>query len=425
MTVTDTSADASASTAPTVLTPTVRTNARRAVFWVTAVLFALLVGVITFAVAGSNPAGDRLSPANPAPAGTKAVAEVLRDGGVTVTETSSLAETQRAAARAPGGNGGTATATIVLYDADALLDPAQLRKLSGFASDVILIDPSFTSLSELAPQVAAAGSPDAILTADCDLPAVQRAESVVGGGADSGSGYRVVDGPADATDTTVSPNGAPLRCLGSGDGVYSLVRVTTGNGSVTVFGLPDSLTNEGIIAGGNAALALGLLGENADLIWYLPSIVDLTDAAPPTFAELSPGWVIPVATLLGLVALAAAFWRGRRFGPLVVETLPVVVRASETMEGRARLYERGSARLRALDALRIAAVDRLARLCGLPRTATLDEVAAAVASVSSRPLPEVRGMLLDARPRNDADLVRLSDELLALERAVAVAVRPD
>ena len=64
--------------------------------------------------------------------------------------------------------------------------------------------------------------------------------------------------------------------------------------------------------------------------------------------------------LLLLVFLAAAFWRGRRLGPLVVENLPVVVRASETMEGRARLYQKSSARLHALDALRIGAIQRLA-----------------------------------------------------------------
>ena len=70
--------------------------------------------------------------------------------------------------------------------------------------------------------------------------------------------------------------------------------------------------------------------------------------------------------MLVLVALGAVFWRSRRVGPLVVENLPVVVRASETMEGRARLYERSNSRLHALDALRVGTVARLARTCGLP-----------------------------------------------------------
>jgi hypothetical protein len=61
----------------------------------------------------------------------------------------------------------------------------------------------------------------------------------------------------------------------------------------------------------------------------------------------------------------------------------------------------------------------------LPRTATVPEVIAAVASVTGRPLSEVSAMLLDASPRTDADLVRLSDELLTLERETARATRPD
>ncbi len=118
------------------------------------------------------------------------------------------------------------------------------------------------------------------------------------------------------------------------------------------------------------------------------------------------------------MVIAAGIWRGRRFGPLVVENLPVTVRASETMEGRARLYQKSSARLRALDSLRIGTIARLARSCGLPRLATVEEVVAAVAPLTGRPVTEVRGLLIDRHPASDAELVVLSDELLELERNV-------
>ena len=121
--------------------------------------------------------------------------------------------------------------------------------------------------------------------------------------------------------------------------------------------------------------------------------------------------------------LAAAFWRGRRFGPLVVEDLPVTVRASETMEGRARLYAKGSARLRAVDSLRIGAVQRVARACGLPATATVDAVVLAAADLTGRPPSEVHAILVGEIPRTDAEMVRLSDALLTLERAATEAVR--
>ncbi len=119
---------------------------------------------------------------------------------------------------------------------------------------------------------------------------------------------------------------------------------------------------------------------------------------PDASTELQAPWTLPLTVLLLLVALAAAVWRWRRFGPLVIENLPVVVRAGETMEGRARLYERGSARLHALDALRIGTVTRLARLCSLPRTASVEEVVDAVAALTGRNRAEVAALLVDDEP---------------------------
>jgi hypothetical protein len=111
-------------------------------------------------------------------------------------------------------------------------------------------------------------------------------------------------------------------------------------------------------------------------------------------------------------------------GPLVIENLPVVVRASETMEGRARLYQKNSSRLHALDALRIGSIERLARLCGLPRTASTTEVAAAVAALTRRDGAELSTILVDAVPATDRELIRLSDELLELEKEVGHAIHP-
>jgi hypothetical protein len=384
-------------TESSVLTPT-------GAFWVVVVLFALLIAGITLSVNGTAEEGSTLSTTNPAPAGAQALAEVLRDQGVTVTETSSMSETVDAA-------GPATDTTVLLYDPQSLLAPDQLDDLAGVSDNLVLVDPTFSVLDSLAPGVAAAGATTGPFEPgpDCAVPAVNRAESVRG----DGSGYRLVDEDPSAQ-----------LCLGSDEGVYSLIRLDTAEGTRTVLGVPDTLSNEGVIAGGNAALTLGLLGEDPTLVWYVPSLADLDLATPPTLGEASPGWVIPTTSLLVLIALAAAFWRGRRFGPLVVENLPVIVRSSETMEGRARLYERGSARLRALDAVRIGTIGRIGRLCGLPATASVDEVVASAASTTSLSLESVAALLLTDEPRSDADLVRLSDALLDLERAVAVATRP-
>ena len=68
---------------------------------------------------------------------------------------------------------------------------------------------------------------------------------------------------------------------------------------------------------------------------------------------------------LCLAVVLLALWKGRRIGPLVAEELPVVVRASETVEGRGRLYRSRRARDRAADALRTATLQRLLPRLGL------------------------------------------------------------
>jgi hypothetical protein len=246
------------------------------------------------------------------------------------------------------------------------------------------------------------------LDADCEFGPAERAGTVTG----TGSGYRIVASGADA-----------VGCLDSGDDIHSLVVVNHGQKQVTVLGMRDAFTNGQVADNGNAALALGLLGEKPNLVWLLPSIAEAN--AGPGIAELTPEWIGPVMVLAILTAIAAAFWRGRRLGPLVVENLPVVVRASETMEGRARLYEKSSARLRALDALRIGTIDRLGTLCGLPRSATTDDVIRAVAAAVGRGSDQVAALLRDTEPATDAELVRLSDDLLVLEREAASALRPE
>jgi hypothetical protein len=393
---------AAGETGQRVLTPTTGRVLKRSLFWVGVVAFLAIVVVIVLATAGSQAGGTRLDASNAAPPGTRALAEVLRQQGVTVTETSSLRETEQEIAD-PSGT------TLFLYDPNGYLTAAQLREAVRRASTVVIADAAFDTLQAVAPELALAGYAGGTLDADCGLTPAQKAGKVTS----DGNGYRIVDESAAVTG-----------CLGSGDGVYSLVQLDRGDSQLVVLGATSALTNEHIIEEGNAALALNLLGAHESLVWYLPSVDDLADSAAPDLGSLTPPWVTPALALLLLAFLAGAIWRARRFGPLVVENLPVTVRASETMLGRARLYQRSSARLRALDALRIGSVRRLASLCGLSRTASVDDVVAAVADVTGDQAAGIRRILIDAVPSSDAQLVVLSDELLELERAVAAAVRP-
>ena len=384
------------------MTASATTVLRRSVFWVAAAVFALIVAIVGILFAGSLAESDPLSATNPAPAGAKAVVEVLRQQGVTVTPTQTL-EATKAAITDP------AATTIFYYDPNGILDSNQLAEAFGLAGIVVAVDPTFDQLLALAPDVAQAGSVSGKVDATCDLTAATRAGSITG----DGSGYRYIgDDPAAVT------------CFASGDDVYSLVQMPTDTGIASVVGTTDALSNEFVADRGNAAFALNLLGSTQNLVWYTPGVADLTTAAPPTLGELSPDWVLPVSALAVLTALAAAFWRGRRFGPLVIENLPVTVRANETMQGRARLYEKSGARLRALDSLRIGTVERIAALCGLSRRASVDDVIASASALAGLQPGDVRRLLLDAIPATDRELVELSDQLLTLERTVATSVTP-
>lgn len=382
-----------------VVTPTTGRVLKRALFWVAVAAFAAVIAVVSLLSAGSSSAGQPLDPTNPAPGGAMALAEVLRQQGVEVIVTDSLADTRQAIDSADD-------TTLVLHDLGGYLEDEQLRQAVSLAGTVVLIDPGFAQLQAVAPAVAQAGVVEGSLEAGCGIPAASRAGTVSG----DASGYRIVDEDAGA-----------IGCFDSGDDVVSLVSLP---GGLTILGTTAALSNEVIIQDGNAALALGLLGEHEHLVWYLPSFADLPEAPPATLGELTPAWVTPVLSLLVLCFVAAAFWRGRRLGPLVIENLPVTVRASETMLGRARLYEKSSSRLRALDALRVGSLQRLAESCGLPRAATVDDVIGAVAALTGEQVGGIRRLLVDAVPATDAELMSLSDALLTLERAVDRARRP-
>lgn len=389
-------------------TLTLRAASRRWLFWIVAATGAILVSIAAALIyGGSSAGGPPLAADNAAEAGGMALVEVLRDQGVTVTAAGTLAEARTAAA-------GSVDATVLFFDPEEYLDPERLAAMSTLAPRTVVVEPRFRTLQELAPEVGFGGVSEAASPrADCDLPAAVKAGTISPGG---------------RTLTLIEP-GEPGQatltgCFPSDEDTYSLVERVEDGRTLTL--LPDAavLSNGSIDTFGNAALALNLLGPSDTLVWYLPTLADTSATGPPSLGELTPGWVTPTLLLLALVALSAFVWRGRRFGPLVAENLPVTVRASETMEGRARLYARGDARLHAIDALRIGAVQRLAARLGLPGTAGVDEVILAVAAITSLTSAQVGSVLVGAIPATDAELVALSDQLRDLERRAIRATTP-
>ena len=157
----------------------------------------------------------------------------------------------------------------------------------------------------------------------------------------------------------------------------------------------------------------------------MPSLADSDIEAQPvdTLGSLTPPWVTPAILLLLLAGIATAIWRGQRFGPLVAETLPVTVRASETMHGRARLTAKAADAPHAGLALREGAQRRLARRLGLTVRAGADEVADAASDRLRIPRGTLQTLLAGPPPADDASLIDLARRLDELEVAVDESVR--
>ena len=401
--------ETSAPVEATSVSPTVRQTGRRALPWVVLGAIAVVVALAGILLTGGRShSGAPLDPGSAAPTGGKALAQVLGARGVDVRSATSLEQVRTDTA---GGD-----ATVLVFDDAGNLEASAYRELAQLAKTIVIVEPSFQTLREVAPGARASGEPTGPADAGCGVAAAQRAERI-DPRATANTARSTVPGTFRLQD-----DGA--ACFADASGAASLVRTTFTGTTVYLVGSAPLLMNDGVDREGNAALGLTLLGQHRTLVWYLPGLDDRPVTGPPDIAALTPGWVTPVLLLLVLVFVAAAVWRGRRFGPLVVENLPVVVRAGETREGRARLYQRSSARLRAADSLRIGTVGRLAAVAGLPRTATTTEVADAIAALVGRDRQQIRGLLVDDIPRTDGDLVALSDHLAELERAAAAAVSP-
>ncbi|MET8692612.1 DUF4350 domain-containing protein [Streptomyces bauhiniae] len=363
----------------------------------------LLAGAVAIAVIRSQTKHGDLDPRSADPRGSRAVAELLADRGVTTRVVTTLD-----AAR--GAVGPNTTLLVAVPDLLSHRQQSLLAKATASSGGrTVLVAPGDWSTGRLAPGVTASPVTTLKTTLDpgCTLPEARRAGSAETGGIR----YRTTVDGADACYP--SERRATLLRLPA----------ASGTGDTVLLGAPDILLNNRLDKQGNASLALQLLGSRPHLVWYLPSLTDssATDTGRKSLFDLLPsGWLWGTLQLF-VAAVLAAFWRGRRFGPLVPERLPVVIRASETTEGRARLYRKADARDRACAALRSTARTRLAPLVGVP--ASQAHTPEALLPALSTRLPDrgeqaLHSLLFGTPPRDDAALIALTDRLDALEREV-------
>ena len=369
-------------TGPTTGTTAALRGRRRTPWLIGAGMIAVLVVVSVLARDSARFDGP-LDPRNPGRDGAQALARVLDAHGAPVTVARGQDQLLAAAV--------DATTTVVVTDPGEL-GPSTLRRLRAHADGaaaLVLVGRGATVAALL--DVGTSGAVTGTRPAGCDTPLAQ------------GLSLRTRD--ADGLDGADCFGGT----LGRVDGTWALTS-------------PGSLTNTHVLEADNAALGLRLLGQGDSVLWYVADSADTPADDGVDLAGLLPPWLVPSLLLLAAALLALVLWRGRRLGPLVVEPIPVVVRAVESTRSRGRLYRRTADRQHAARVLVGATRRRLLEALSLPRSTPTETLVLAVAARTGRDPHDVHDLLTGSLPgtgaKKDAPLVGLGQRLLELEDEV-------
>jgi Domain of unknown function (DUF4350) len=362
---------------------------RRPWWWIlTAVVAICAVAAIATYLTAPRP-GGRLDPAATGPDGAHALVALLRDRGVTVVVVNTVDEAVDAAR--PGS-------LLLFGQTQRVTAEPLLKRLADASGDLLLVEPTSPARAVLSPGIRRAGTGSADNAPNCVLREANQAGAVDFGPSNT---FRAVG------DTTMT------SCYGG-----ALVRYRDGDRSVTVLGSTEFMTNGGLLRAGNAALAMNLAGAHSRLVWFAPQHSAGGSSAKGKIFDLIPANVTWMIVQLWLTVVLLAMWKGRRIGPLVAEELPVVVRASETAEGRGRLYRSRRARDRAAQALRTATLQRLLPRLGLGADAQPPAVLQAIAARRGSDPEMLWHIFFGPPPSTDADLVQLTRALDDVERQV-------
>jgi hypothetical protein len=365
----------------------------RSTRWVLLALVVIVGAAALSALLTAPRPGGAMDPESTSPGGARALVTILREHGVDVVAAGDIAAVEKAA---------RPDSLIVVAQTLYLFDDDVLHRLAALPGDRLLVEPISRAREALAPRVRVDGATAMSDTRpDCDLREAMRAGEVQFG----------------LSDAYSATGDVPLtRCYGG-----ALVRYTDDGREVTVVSASSFMTNSGLLKDGNAALAMNLAGSHPRVIWYAPqhSEGDGESGGAASMYDLIPGQAKLIVLQLCLVVALVAVWKGRRIGPLVAEQLPVVVRASETVEGRGRLYRSRRARDRAADALRTAALQRMTPRLGLGHDAAPATIAQSIAERCGLHPHAVAHTLFGPPPANDPDLVIVARELDNIERQVA------
>jgi hypothetical protein len=373
-------------------------------FWLVALAAAATVSTILLWPAPSWGAND---PESQRSDGMQALNKVLQRQGVDVTVVRTGAQLRELEPQQP-------TTLVVTNRSGFMTSETKQRasEVSGRYQRVVLLGQSTDVLRALGVTGVSSTGLSTLTTAaaDCSDPAIGQALTV--GASQDQSGW---------TTAYTLPAESPLGLQGcfpvdAGAGRGHLLVHAAGNPEVLAFSDESMFTNQQVLLGDNAALALTMLGNNQHLVWFSTGVEsdNREDHAPPTgLASVLPPWWDAVQRLLTWTLALALLWQVRRFGPLVTERMPVVVKAIETTLNRGHLYHRAGARDRAVASLQRGTRQRLRLALALPRDTPDETVASAVALATGRDRREVQQVLTDTGDVHDDQTMVLRAQTLA------------
>ena len=353
-------------------------------------LIPVLVTVWTRTITSTTP----LAIDNPQDWGTMALAELLRDEGISVSKAGSLSQAVDA---------GRQGATIAVVNADRLSNQDR-RALAESGGDVVVVgaESGSDALAGLTGMTAkgTAAAASSTRAPQCNDADAQAARSLAGTRA----------------SVSLQGDGDAVGCFPVGEDRYAYATDSLPSGA-TLRVLPDPapVTNVHLAQEGHAALGVRALGHHSRVLWLDGEHME---ALSVWNSSSTPPWLPVLIFQLLVIAGVLAIVQGRRFGGIVSEDLPVVVRSIETTVARGRLYRQGSDRPRAAQALRSGAALRLGATLGLPPGTSRRDVIAAVSLASGIAPATVDSLLYGPPPTSDNALATLAVQLDQLESEV-------
>ncbi|NTV38976.1 MAG: DUF4350 domain-containing protein [Demequinaceae bacterium] len=365
-----------------------------------------LLAVLIIAISVIKPTEDfaATSIRNYQPEGARALAQVASTQGVALRQIHALGD----ARIADPGN------TTVVIASSGLLDDRQIDSITDYPGDVVILDSSPELLTRFAPQVFSTATETFVFDAEC-----QDADAATAGSISTEGNTFVGPLPDDA-----------IGCFSSDADHHAMIIINRDGRSLTLLASPSLVTNAHIAEHGNAALTLRLIGKHPTAVWYLNDKYDtstLTWLDPthrgnvpdpsPSLEFFPPGTGTAVLSLF-LSLIAVALWRARRFGPLVTEPLPVVIRSSEATAGRARLYRASGAYGRASASLRAGAAARMGKRLGIPRSSDQEHLVSAIVRATGRASAEITAVLYGPPPSSESAMMELVARIDTIEDEV-------